>query len=188
MLVMVCFSVLQKKQKRLLSCARASITQGLQGGWQREPPSLDKDEPGASFVTLTLQGRLRGCVGSLEVRQSLIVNVWQNAFNAAFRDSRFPPLDQEELGDVQIAISILTPALLLAADNEQDLLNKIRPGVDGLILEEGIHRATFLPSVWNTLPKSQDFLLHLKRKAGLADDYWSSSLKFTTYQTISFTE
>ncbi|WP_245574163.1 AmmeMemoRadiSam system protein A [Neptunomonas japonica] len=177
-----------KKQKKLLSCARASIKQGLQGSWQREPASLDKNGLGASFVTLTLQGSLRGCIGSLEVRQPLIIDVWQNAFNAAFRDSRFPPLDQEELDDVQIAISILTPALLLTVDNEQDLLNKIRPGVDGLILEEGNHRATFLPSVWNTLPKEQDFLLHLKRKAGFADDYWSSSIKFATYQTISFTE
>ena len=188
MLVMVCFSVEPEKQKSLLVCARASIVQGLQGDWQSQPASLDKDEIGASFVTLTLQGNLRGCIGSLEARHPLIVDVWQNAFNAAFRDPRFPPLYQEELGAIQIEISVLTPALWLDVDNEQDLLDEIRPAVDGLILKEGSRRATFLPLVWNTLPKTQDFLLHLKRKAGLADDYWSSSIKFASYQAISFAE
>jgi AmmeMemoRadiSam system protein A len=162
--------------------------QGLQGGWPLQPAKVDKDEPGASFVTLTLHKNLRGCIGSLETRRPLIVDVWQNAYNAAFRDPRFPPLTQEELGDVQIEISVLTPALRLEVDNEQDLLAKIRPGIDGLTLKDGHYRATFLPLVWDTLPKARDFLLHLKRKAGLADDYWSNSIQFATYQAISFSE
>lgn len=185
---MVFSSVLSEKKETLLACARASIVQGLKGEWQQTPDNLVSGELGASFVTLSLQGNLRGCIGSLEAQRPLTVDIWQNAFNAAFRDPRFPPLGPEELEAIQIEISILSPALLLDVEDEQDLLNKIRPGVDGLILEEGTHRATFLPLVWNTLPKAQDFLLHLKRKAGLADDYWSSSIKFATYQTISFAE
>ena len=115
-------------------------------------------------------------------------DVWQNAYNAAFRDPRFLPLTEEEFAQVQIEVSILTPALPLNISSEQQLLEKLRPGIDGVILEEGPHRATFLPAVWEVLPKAEDFLLHLKRKAGLPDDYWSPSVRILVYQAIKCVE
>jgi AmmeMemoRadiSam system protein A len=181
------FSVLLQQKNRLLSYARASIEQGLKGDFQKVD-NLEVDEPGACFVTLTLHGELRGCIGSLEEQHSLGLNVWSNAFNAAYRDPRFPPLREGELADVQIEISVLGSALLVTVGDEQELLEKIRPGIDGLTLKDGDHRATFLPSVWSVFPRSRDFLQHLKRKAGLADDYWSNSIQFETYQAINFSE
>lgn len=169
----------------LLETARHSIEYGLQHGKPFIPDARNYSEvlqnPVASFVTLTLQQELRGCIGSLEAHRPLVVDVAENAFAAAFRDPRFPALNETELPDLEYHISILTPAEPMQFVDEADLIRQIRPGVDGLILEERGRRGTFLPSVWDSLPQPQQFLQQLKLKAGLPADYWSDSLKVSRY-------
>jgi len=176
-----------------LDIARRSIAHGLE---QRTPLPVDPaayDErlraPGASFVTLHLGDELRGCIGSLEARRPLVSDVACNAYAAAFQDPRFPPLSRDELPALRIHISVLSEATPLHFISENDLLRQLRPGVDGLILEEGeSHRSTFLPSVWSSLPDPRQFLQQLKLKAGLPPDYWSDSLRVLRYTTESFGE
>ena len=143
-------------------------------------------EPGASFVTLQIRGELRGCIGSLQAYQPLVEDVAHNACAAAFSDPRFPPVSLQELPQLEFHISILTPAETMQFTSEADLLRQIRPGVDGLILEDGRHRGTFLPTVWESLPDAVQFLQHLKLKAGLPPDYWSDTLTVSRYTTESF--
>ena len=150
----------------------------------RYPPPLR--EPGASFVTLKLHGELRGCIGSLEAHRPLAEDVAHNAYAAAFADPRFPPLTDHELTEVDFHLSILSPAVPMSFNSEADLLRQLRPGIDGLILEDGIHRGTFLPSVWESLPDAAQFFQQLKRKAGLPTDHWSSTLKVARYTCESF--
>jgi AmmeMemoRadiSam system protein A len=137
----------------------------------------------ASFVTLTKGGRLRGCVGSLEAWRPLAVDVAENAFAAAFRDLRFPPVRVDEAAALEIHLSLLTSPIAMIFGSEADLLAQMQPGVDGLILQEGSRRGTFLPSVWAELPTSQLFLTQLKRKAGLPADYWSQHMRVWRYTT-----
>jgi AmmeMemoRadiSam system protein A len=176
-------------RKALLGLARASIQHGLEHG---SPLPVDPDrfsprlrEPGACFVTLRRSGSLRGCVGSLEARRSLVEDVAENAFASAFRDSRFQPLTEGEQADLDIHLSILTPPEPLQCRSEAELLSKLRPGIDGLILQDGAHRATFLPSVWESLAEPKKFLVALKRKAGLGEDHWSDGIRFHRYRTES---
>jgi AmmeMemoRadiSam system protein A len=162
-----------------------SIVHGLNKGTPlpvdvgRYPPVLRR--PGASFVTLQEFGELRGCIGSLEAHRPLVEDIAENAHAAAFRDPRFQPLQREELKDLDIHISVLTPAEPMDFNSEQDLLRQLQPGIDGLILEDRGQRGTFLPSVWESLPKPEDFLAHLKRKAGLPADYWSNTVRVWRY-------
>jgi AmmeMemoRadiSam system protein A len=150
----------------------------------RYPTPLQK--PGASFVTLKIAGQLRGCIGSLEGYQPLVNDVAHNAYAAAFSDPRFQPVSGGELENLEFHISVLTPAVPMAFDSEEDLLRQIRPGIDGLVLEEGQHRGTFLPAVWESLPDKEGFLQHLKQKAGLPHNYWSENIKVSRYTTESF--
>ncbi|MFO7593555.1 MAG: AmmeMemoRadiSam system protein A [Pseudomonadota bacterium] len=180
----------QSLQQQLLAIAEASIRHGLDYG---QPLSLDPagfpeelQKPGASFVTLHSRGELRGCIGALQPHRPLAEDVAENAYAAAFRDRRFLPLRQEELGGLEIHIAILTPAEPMHFHSETDLLQQLRPGEDGLILEEGFYRGTFLPSVWEQLPTPELFLSHLKQKAGLPADYWSDTIKISRYTTFSF--
>ncbi len=143
-------------------------------------------EKAASFVTLTIYNELRGCIGTLEAYQPLVTDVSERAFCAAFRDPRFPPLSAGELPHLHYHISILSEATSMQFESEADLLRQLRPGVDGLILEDGPHRGTFLPSVWDSLPQTKEFLRHLKLKAGLQPDYWSPTLRIERYTTESF--
>jgi hypothetical protein len=173
----------------LLALAHRSIAHGLQRG---RPLPIDPAEfsdrlqqPGASFVTLKLDGALRGCIGSLEPHQPLVSDVAHNAHAAAFSDPRFHPLQQGELDRLDISISILTPAEEMTFGSEQELLQMLRPGVDGLILSEGGRRGTFLPAVWEQLPDPREFLRHLKIKAGLPAGYWSDSLRISRYTAQS---
>ncbi|MEM7353899.1 MAG: AmmeMemoRadiSam system protein A [Acidobacteriota bacterium] len=138
-------------------------------------------EPGAVFITLRHHGTLRGCVGSLEAVRPLIEDVRYNAIAAATRDTRFPPLDQQELGDVRIEVSLLSPPEPLQFDNEADALAQLRPGDDGVVLQHGARRSTFLPQVWDTLPERQDFVAQLKKKAGLAPDFWDEDIRLERY-------
>lgn len=142
--------------------------------------------PGASFVTLEIAGVLRGCIGSLEAYQPLVKDVAYNAYAAAFSDPRFQPVTNDELQSLEFHISVLTPAVAMTFDSEEDLLKQIRPGIDGLVLEENQHRGTFLPAVWESLPDAKSFLQHLKQKAGLPQDYWSEGIKVSRYSTESF--
>lgn len=172
--------------KRLLEIARLSINHGLKEAMPfpvvlpDESPALQ--EYGASFVTLTLDGKLRGCIGALEARNPLAEDVSEHAFSAAFEDPRFEPVTKDEAAQLEIHLSILTPSVPLPCADEADLLAKLRPGRDGLILQEGRRRATFLPSVWEELPDPREFVAHLKMKAGLNADYWSKALQFSRYE------
>jgi hypothetical protein len=181
-----------QQRHALLELARNSIAHGLERGRALAVDPADFSPAlqvrRAAFVTLHKQGRLRGCIGHLEAIQTLVQDVVENAFAAAFRDPRFPPLTAVELEALHIEISVLTPSKPMAFTSEADLLGKIEPGLDGLILEEGRARGTFLPSVWESLPEPEDFLRRLKRKAGLPADYWSESLRVSRYRTESFGE
>lgn len=183
---------LTESQRRiLLDVARQSIRHGLEHDRPLPVNPADYDErlgtPGASFVTLHLGNELRGCIGSLEAHRPLITDVACNAYAAAFQDPRFPPLTAAELAGLKIHISVLNPPEPMECKSEEDLLQQLRPGIDGLILEErGIHRGTFLPSVWRSLPDPRQFLRQLKLKAGLAPDYWSDTLRVSRYTTESF--
>ncbi|NIP51103.1 MAG: AmmeMemoRadiSam system protein A [Phycisphaerae bacterium] len=142
-----------------------------------------------TFVTLTIDGKLRGCIGNLTSNESLVSGVRRNAINAAFHDPRFSSLSLSELDLVSIEISILSEPRPLHYRDAADLLKKIRPNIDGVILRKGIASATFLPQVWEQLPQPQDFLTQLCLKAGLAADAWQhSKLEVSTYQVQHFEE
>jgi len=177
-------------QDILMQVAEASIRHGLLHGspLQVDPKSyMDSLQvTRASFVTLQQHGDLRGCIGHLEAFQPLVRDVAENAHAAAFQDPRFPPLSDYELGDLEIHISVLTPAQPMAFTNEQELIAQLRPGQDGLILQDGYNKGTFLPSVWESLPQPEEFIKHLKLKAGLPITHWSESLKVFRYETESF--
>ncbi|MDT8384974.1 MAG: AmmeMemoRadiSam system protein A [Gammaproteobacteria bacterium] len=170
--------------------ARKAVEQGLRQGGHLvvDTPYYPRPlrEPGASFVTLKQHGELRGCIGSLEARRPLVEDVAYNAYAAAFADPRFPPLTEQDFSEVDIQLSVLSRAEPIQFDGEADLLRQLRPGIDGLILEDGRHRGTFLPAVWESLPQPAAFLQHLKMKAGLPADYWSDTLKVSRYTTESF--
>lgn len=184
---MALMSLNKAQQQQMLTLAKRSIEHGLQTGsplpikLEDYPPELS--ERRATFVTLTINGELRGCIGMLEAVRPLVRDIAANAFAAAFRDPRFAPLSAEELEQLTIHISILSPSEPVAFTSEADLIRQLRPFVDGLILEEGALRGTFLPSVWESLPNPADFLRHLKQKAGLPPGYWSDTLKIYRYST-----
>jgi AmmeMemoRadiSam system protein A len=177
------YSVTEKYS--LLQVARDSILHGLDEGRalvvdaRAHSPALQ--EPRATFVTLELNNTLRGCIGTLEATRALVEDVAYNAYGAAFRDPRFAPLTAAEFNDLALHISVLSPPKIMQVDSESDLLRQLRAGVDGLILEDGRRRATFLPSVWESLPEPREFLRHLKLKAGLSENYWSATLKVRRY-------
>jgi len=172
-------------KKILLKTARDSIQHGIH---ENKPIAVNPDEfpeelqqIKSTFITLYQSEELRGCIGSLDACHSLIEDVAKNAYQAAFRDPRFPPVTQDEFPKIHISISILSNPEKILFANEEDLLSKIRPGIDGLILKDGPHQGTFLPTVWESLPKPMDFLQHLKRKAGLSKDYWSKTIQIERY-------
>jgi len=176
------------ERTELAAIARAAVVAAARG---EAPPSVlvrapRLTQPGASFVTLTARGELRGCIGSLEPRRSLAEDVAANACAAALDDDRFPPLNASELPDVELEISILSPPRPLPAESRDELLARLRPGVDGLVLRDGWHRATFLPAVWEQLADPELFLSHLERKAGLAPGHWSPTVRFERYEVESF--
>lgn len=179
-------------QQRLLTLALKSIDIGLESGAMGEfcPSSVDADERllnrGACFVTLKKSGQLRGCIGHLQAMMSLAESAFSNAHGAAFRDPRFPALQAQERNLLQLSISVLSEPEAFPVRDEADLMDRLQPGTDGLILSYGRHRATFLPAVWETLPQPQLFLSQLKKKAGLAPDFWHSELHFQRYRSDSF--
>lgn len=179
-------------RKVLLETARASIQHGLDHGKALEVDTADYPDElqaeRACFVTLQIAGELRGCIGHLQAMQPLIDDVAENAWAAAFQDPRFAPLSQAEFSRLEIHISILSPPRVMNFTSQEDLLAQIRPGIDGLILEDGYRRGTFLPSVWESLPDASDFLAHLKLKAGFPANYWSDSIRISRYTSESITD
>ncbi len=186
-------SLSDEEKKYLLKLARDTISNALN---RLNEPAVDLDalteslrEPGASFVTLTMRGNLRGCIGSLEAHQSLALDVREHAYQAAFEDYRFPPLTKAELPDIHIEISRLTQPVELKYDAPLDLARALTPGVDGVILQDGFRRATFLPQVWEQLPQVESFLAHLCVKMGSTADLWQHKmLKVKTYRVEEFRE
>lgn len=175
-------------QRQLLDAARESIRKGLCGETievhaHDYPPELRT--PRATFVTLHVNGELHGCIGTLEARRPLVEDVAGNAYGAAFQDTRFPALTWAEFERLEIHISILDPPEPMTFSSEADLIAQLRPQVDGLILEHGHQRGTFLPSVWESVREPREFLRHLKLKAGLAPDYWSQDIRVQRYTAVS---
>ncbi|MBL8471856.1 MAG: AmmeMemoRadiSam system protein A [Rhodocyclaceae bacterium] len=167
--------------RALLAQARAAIAGRLGVDIAAPPEHPRLSAPGATFVTLTQQGDLRGCIGSLEAYRSLREDVRENACAAAFHDRRFDPLTRAEFADTEVEVSLLGPAETMQVAGESDLLQQLRAGQDGLILSFEGRRATFLPQVWESLPVPGDFVRHLKRKAGLAENFWSDAMHFARY-------
>lgn len=174
----------------LTGLARAAIAEHLE--LKAEAPDIEGlgwlFEPAASFVTLTKQGDLRGCIGTLEAYRPLVDDVRANAVAAAFQDPRFPPLKASEFEAIRIEVSVLSELEPMHAKSEEIACAKLVPMRDGVVLKYGSHRATFLPQVWEQLPDPRQFLAHLKVKAGLAPDFWHPEMLLYRYQVSKFRE
>jgi len=180
----------------LLALARAAIARRLgvrdaEASVSERPVDTSADwlqREGACFVTLTRFGQLRGCIGSVEPDRPLGADVVDNARAAAFRDRRFLPVTLDELDDIDIEVSVLSPLTPMPVADEADAIAQLRPGVDGVVLELGDRRATFLPQVWDKVPDPAAFLAHLKTKAGLPATYWSEQIRLSRYTVAEFHE
>ena len=172
----------------LLGIARAAIASRFADAAM---PAADEpwlDRTGASFVTLMLDDRLRGCIGTLEAHRALRADVESNAIAAAFRDPRFAPLTREELARVNVEVSVLSAVEGVTFRDEDHALAQLRPAVDGVIFEYGHHRSTFLPQVWEDFDDPRVFIGHLKYKAGLPPDFWDPTVKLSRYTVAKWSE
>lgn len=173
----------------LLPIARGVIANTL----GKHSPIVDESlwwlhEPGASFVTLSMNQRLRGCIGSLQAHRPLLLDVKANAYAAAFRDPRFSPLTLAEFDTTEIEISLLSAQQPLQFKNENEALAQLRPMVDGVVFQYGHYRSTFLPQVWEQLPKAEIFMSQLKQKAGLTPEFWHDDIKLYRYTVTKLKE
>ena len=173
----------------LVPLARREIAQAL------DLPAVEVDlslprlhEAGATFVTLTRQGSLRGCIGSLQAYRPLLQDIRANAHAAAFRDPRFAPLQPEELATTGIEVSLLSAMQPLQYRDEQEAWAQLRVGEDGVVFEFGSQRSTFLPQVWEQLPAVSDFMARLKQKAGLPATFWHADVRLHRYTVQKFRE
>lgn len=186
--------LLQESERQLLlEIARQAMEDAVCGRRVRKlalaqlPARLQ--EPGATFVTLTSRGQLRGCIGALEARLPLAMDVQDHAAAAALDDPRFPPVQPAELPEIHLEISRLSAPQPLAYDQPEQLARILKPGVDGVILKSGHRRATFLPQVWEKIPRPEDFLSQLCLKLGTSADFWRiNNLEVFTYQVEEFHE
>lgn len=169
----------------LVEVAVESIRRAVAEGRRWEPDPAEHPEalrrPGATFVTLRRAGALRGCIGTLEATEPLVTAVADRARAAALADPRFLPVEPRELGDLEVSVSVLSAPGPLRVGSWQELRDALRPGVDGLVVEAGHHRATFLPSVWEELPAPEAFLDALWRKAGLPPRVWPAGIAISRY-------
>jgi AmmeMemoRadiSam system protein A len=179
--------------KYLLEVARKTIERELfkdkdvAGGDEFYSPKFS--EKRGTFITITINDNLRGCIGHIIPQETLLEGIKENAINAAFRDPRFPPLSKNEWEDIKVEISILTEPNILKYADADDLLKKIRPNVDGVIIKKGYYQATFLPQVWEQLPDKKEFFTHLCLKAGMNGDEWKKGeMEVYTYQVQAFEE
>lgn len=178
------------QRQQLLHLARNTILRRLRGERELQVP-LEQYHPElqrqmASFVTLNRHGKLRGCVGNLAASRALVEDVAHNAAAAAFKDPRFEPVTLTEYAELELHISVLSEPRRLPVTSRQDLLERLRPGVDGVILQQGGHRATYLPSVWEQLSDPEQFVSELRRKAGLPREGWSAEMQVSIYTTCEF--
>lgn len=182
-----------EERRILLRLAREALVEGVQGN-SLEPLDLGSlpaqlTQLGATFVTLTADRELRGCIGSLEAVRPLAEDVRVHAVAAALDDYRFPSVRVHEVEQLTIEISRLTAPQLIDAHDAEELLSKIRPGIDGVILKKGIRRATFLPQVWEKVPEKENFLAMLCRKMGEHAKFWrDEDVQVLTYQVEKFQE
>src|SRR3569832_1243083 len=169
-----------------------SIERGLRD--ERRAPIMSGDNsaalsaPRASFVMLIIQNELRGCIGTLEAVRPLAEDVHENAYAAAFRDPRFHPLAPSEWHGLRLSLSILSLPQPLLVGSESELINTLRPGIDGVIFEYGQRRGTFLPAVWEALPQPREFVRQLKLKTGLPANFWAETLRIYRYTAASIEE
>jgi AmmeMemoRadiSam system protein A len=176
------------KGQALLAAARASIAKAFGQASPAIAPAPWWQEPGAGFVTLTLNGQLRGCIGSLEAHRPLLHDIEANAHAAAFQDHRFQPLTAGEWALTSVQVSLLSPLQAMHFENEAHAMAQLRPGVDGVVLTYETHRSTFLPQVWEQLPAPESFLSQLKIKAGLPADFWAPQVQLFRYTVIHWNE
>lgn len=172
----------------LLSIARGAIAQALGRVVSLREDDHWLQQPGATFVSLTRHGLLRGCIGSLQARRRLIDDVKGNAVAAALHDPRFAPLALPELDTMRIGVSLLSPMLPMAVRDEADALAQLQVGRDGLVFECHGRRSTFLPQVWEQLNTPRDFLGQLKAKAGFAPDFWAAEIRLQRYTVAKWEE
>ncbi len=178
----------------LVRLARWTIKSRFTPGEATKPQIADLQDPAfqkkqGTFVTLKINGQLRGCIGSLSAHETILEGIKRNALNAAFNDFRFRPLQEEELNQINIEISLLSEPQPLEYTDADDIVAKLRPGVDGVILKIAGQSATFLPQVWEQLPTTEEFLGHLCAKAGLSPDAWRTAKpEIETYQVQYFSE
>ncbi|AEJ02333.1 AMMECR1 domain protein [Nitrosomonas sp. Is79A3] len=178
--------------KVLLQIARTAISRALRvrsastAEVNENMPWLS--EPGATFVTLTQWGELRGCIGSLQACDPLIEDVSNNAVSAALYDPRFSPLAADELETVSVEVSLLSELQPFDFSSEADVLAQLRPDIDGIVFEYGPYRSTFLPQVWESFPQPQQFLARLKSKARLSEDFWAEDVKLSRYTVSKWCE
>ena len=187
-------SELSRDEKmQLLRLARLGLKAAVLG---QEPPPFEPDrrtpaldQLACSFVTLTELGELRGCIGGLVAEVPLWLDVQRRAGQAGLRDYRFVPVQPDELPNIEIEVSVLSEPAPLTYDTPDDLLRKLRPHVDGVVLRQGMHRATFLPQVWETVPEPEQFLSMLCQKLGAPPDAWRRGhLEVEIYQVAEFSE
>lgn len=174
----------------LTKLARAAIARELDIPFD-EPVTVETgglQERAATFVTLQMHGKLRGCIGTLEAHRSLIEDVRANAVAAAFHDSRFEPLSVDEFTHIQIEVSVLSVPEAMHARSEAIACSRLRPGIDGVVIKFEAHKATYLPQVWDQLPEPKNFMAHLKVKAGLAADFWHPEILLYKYQVNKYRE
>lgn len=174
----------------LISIARSAIAKQLRVAIDEYPVTglIWLDESAATFVTLTINGKLRGCIGTLEAHRSLLEDVTANARAAAFEDSRFQPLTADEFAALMVEVSVLTEIEPMHAHTEDVARSRLRPGIDGVVFKYGMYKATFLPQVWDQLPDPADFLGHLKVKAGLSAEFWHPEVLLYKYQVKKYRE
>ena len=174
--------------KTLLPIARAAISRALGQDLEVIEDAVWLQALGASFVTLTQQGALRGCIGTLTARRTLLADVKANATAAALQDTRFRPLTLPELARTDIEVSVLSAMQPLQFDSEAHALDQLQPGLHGVVLEFEHYRSTFLPQVWEQLPSVPDFMAHLKRKAGLPHNFWDEEVRLQRYTVSKYKE
>ena len=173
----------------LLHLARATLEHHFGGPRPEQPANTPwLDEKRAVFVTLKKHGELRGCVGQLTARLSLFDAVQDAARAAAFRDTRFSPVSEDELPALHIEISVLSPLEPVDVHTEQQTLDALRVGVDGIVLTSGTRSAVFIPEMWKELPDPKEFLWYLRRKARLPTDTWPADMKVERFTADLYEE
>ena len=181
------FSFKAKEEQNLLRLAYETIEYGLKHGTQLKIDARQYSSKlqkfNASFTTLKVNGKLRGCIGTTEANLPLVCAVSHSAYASAFNDFRFPPILASELDQLKISISILSQTEALSFASEKDLIENIQPGTDGLILSYNNHKGTLLPVVWQAIPNKYQFISALKEKAGLPQDFWASDLQISRFTT-----